>query len=114
MAETIFSKIVDKSIPANIVFEDEYLLAFTDVNPQAPVHILIIPKKPIESLNLIEEDDSTLIGKMVLAAKRLACDFGISESGYRLVFNCNRDGGQTVFHLHCHLLGGRNFSWPPG
>ncbi|MFN3306103.1 MAG: histidine triad nucleotide-binding protein [Candidatus Kapaibacteriota bacterium] len=114
MADTIFSKIIRKEIPADIVYEDNDVLAFKDIAPQAPVHILIIPKKEIPTVNEIEEGDATLIGKLFLVAKQLATKFGISESGYRLVINCNKDAGQAVYHLHLHLLGGRKFSWPPG
>lgn len=114
MSETIFSKIIKKEIPADIVYEDNEILAFKDIAPQAPVHILIIPKKEIPTANDIEEEDQSLIGKMFLVAKQLAKKFGIAESGYRLVINCNKDAGQAVFHLHLHLLGGRKFTWPPG
>ncbi len=114
MGETIFSKIIKKEIPADIVYEDNEILAFKDIAPQAPVHILIIPKKEIPTANDIEEEDQSLVGKMFLVAKQLAKKFGIAESGYRLVINCNKDAGQAVFHLHLHLLGGRKFTWPPG
>lgn len=114
MSETIFSKIIKKEIPADIVYEDNEILGFKDIAPQAPVHILIIPKKEIPTANDIEEEDQSLIGKMFLVAKQLAKKFGIAESGYRLVINCNKDAGQAVFHLHLHLLGGRKFTWPPG
>ena len=111
---TIFSKIINKEIPAEIVYEDDELLAFNDINPQAPVHILIIPKKEIKTLNDIQIEDKDILGKMILLAKDLAKKHKIDESGYRTVFNCNDDGGQTVFHIHLHLLGGRQLSWPPG
>jgi histidine triad (HIT) family protein len=111
MADTIFSKIIKREIPAAIVFEDDELLAFKDINPQAPVHILIIPKKPVPSVNDLSDSDAMLIGKIVLRAKELAKEFGIAESGYRLVFNCNSDGGQEVYHLHCHLIGGKKLKW---
>ena len=114
MSETIFTKIINKEIPAQIEYEDDEILAFDDINPQAPVHILIIPKKPIPTLNDLTENDAELLGKIVLVAKKLAADKGISEKGYRLVFNCNSWGGQEVYHIHCHLLGGRQMKWPPG
>ena len=111
---TIFTKIINKEIPADIVYEDDELLAFNDIAPQAPVHILIIPKKEIETLNNLKIEDSLIIGKMLLLAKDLAKKHGIDQTGYRTVFNCNDDGGQTVFHIHLHLLGGRQLGWPPG
>lgn len=114
MSETIFSKIIRKEIPAQIVFEDDEVLAFRDVNPQAPTHILIIPKKPIATLNDLQPEDAPLIGKLYLVAKQLAAELGLADDGYRTVFNCNRHGGQEVYHLHLHLLGGRQMTWPPG
>ena len=111
---TIFSKIINKEIPAEIVYEDDELLAFNDINPKAPVHILIIPKKEIKTLNDVQIEDKDILGKMILLAKDLAKKHKIDESGYRTVFNCNDDGGQTVFHIHLHLIGGRSLSWPPG
>ena len=114
MAKTIFQKIIDRELPAKIVFEDNDIIAFWDVNPVAPIHILIVPKKIITSINDIEDQDRDLIGRMFLVAKDLAKEFKISENGFRTVFNTNDDGGQTVYHLHLHLLGGRKMSWPPG
>jgi histidine triad (HIT) family protein len=114
MGETIFGKIIKKEIPAEIVYEDDEVLAFKDIAPQAPVHILIIPKKEIPTSNDIADEDAPLIGKLFVVAKKLARDFGVAESGYRLVINCNKDAGQAVYHLHLHLLGGRKFAWPPG
>jgi len=114
MSETIFSKIIRREIPADIVYEDNEVLAFKDINPQAPVHILIIPKKPIATLNDIQPEDTPLIGKLFLVAKQIAAEQGFAEQGYRTVFNCNRDGGQEVYHIHLHLLAGRSFAWPPG
>jgi len=114
MSETIFSKIIRRDIPADIVYEDNEVLAFKDINPQAPVHILIIPKKPIATLNDIQPEDAPLIGKLFLVAKQIAAEQGFAEQGYRTVFNCNRDGGQEVYHIHLHLLAGRSFAWPPG
>ncbi|MDC0145130.1 histidine triad nucleotide-binding protein [bacterium] len=111
---TIFSKIINKEIPAEIVYEDDELLAFNDINPQAPVHILIIPKKEIKTLNDIKPEDQEIMGKMMLLAKDLAKENNIDKSGYRTIFNCNDDGGQTVFHIHLHLIGGRPLNWPPG
>jgi len=111
---TIFSKIINKEIPAEIVYEDDELLAFNDINPQAPVHILIIPKKEIKTLNDIESEDQEIMGKMMLLAKDLAKQNNIDKSGYRTIFNCNDDGGQTVFHIHLHLIGGRSLNWPLG
>ena len=114
MAKTIFQKIIDRELPAKIVFEDKDIIAFLDVNPVAPIHILIVPKKIITSINDIEDQDRDLIGRMFLVAKDLAKEYKISENGFRTVFNTNDDGGQTVYHLHLHLLGGRKMSWPPG
>lgn len=114
MAETIFSKIIRKEISAEIVFEDEEILAFKDINPQAPIHILLIPKKEIPSINEVEIEDAELIGKLVIRAKLIAKEFGFDSDGYRLVFNCNQHGGQDVYHIHLHLLGGRQMKWPPG
>ena len=112
---SIFKKIIDREIPADIVFENEHVLAFKDVNPVAPHHILIIPKKEIATVNDIsEEHDKALIGEMFVAAKNIAKELEINDKGYRLVLNCNEDAGQTVFHIHMHLLGGRKLSWPPG
>ena len=114
MSETIFSKIIRKEIPADIVFEDEDILAFRDINPQAPHHILLIPKKEIATINDVESNDAELIGKIVIRAKLIAKELGFAEDGYRLVFNCNKHGGQDVYHIHLHLLGGRQMKWPPG
>lgn len=104
---TIFKKIIDKEIPADIVYETGEILAFRDINPQAPTHILIVPKKEIPTVDDIEETDAALIGQLVIAAKQIAREQGIAESGYRLIVNCRDDGGQEVYHLHLHLLGGR-------
>lgn len=103
----LFCKIVDRELSADIVFEDDELLAFRDVSPQAPIHLLVIPKRHIASVNELDAGDAELPGKLVLRAGVLARDAGIADSGYRLVVNCNPDGGQTVFHVHLHLLGGR-------
>jgi histidine triad (HIT) family protein len=114
MSDTIFSKIIRREIPADIVYEDEEILAFRDINAQAPTHVLFIPRRPISTLNALEETDAVLVGKLVLAATGYAKSQGFSEDGYRLVINCNDLGGQTVFHLHLHLLAGRQMQWPPG
>ena len=114
MNKTIFEKIIDKEIPANIHYEDENIIAIDDINPVAPVHILIIPKKKISTLNEIEDIDINLVGKLFKIAKFLARKFEIDKSGYRTIFNCNEDGGQTVFHIHLHLIGGKKLGWPPG
>ncbi|MEW9572531.1 histidine triad nucleotide-binding protein [Rhodanobacter sp. Si-c] len=114
MADTIFDKIIRREIPADIVYEDEELLAFRDVNPQAPVHVLFIPKKPIATLNDATAEDAALLGRLLLAAADYARREGFADQGYRTVVNCNEYGGQTVFHLHLHLLAGRHMHWPPG
>jgi histidine triad (HIT) family protein len=114
MSDTIFSRIIRREIPATIVFENDRILAFRDINPQAPVHILIIPKKPIATLNDVAPEDAPLIGELFMVATELALAEGIASSGYRTVFNCNSAGGQEVYHLHLHLLGGRQMTWPPG
>lgn len=112
---TIFSKIISKEIPADIVYESESILAFKDINPQAPIHILIIPKIEIPKVTDIKgEEHAELLGKMVDTANNLAKEMGIDEDGFRLVFNCGNNGGQEVYHLHLHLLGGRRMKWPPG
>lgn len=114
MSDDLFEKIIRREIPADIVLEDDEVLAFRDVNPQAPTHILIIPKRRIATLNDAESADAELLGQLVLTARRIAADQGIAEDGYRLVFNCNDHGGQSVYHIHLHLLGGRAMGWPPG
>ena len=114
MDDSLFTRIIKREIPADIIYEDEYLIAINDINPQAPVHILIIPKKQIPTINDANMEDTELLGKIILTAKRLAVERNISDNGYRLVFNCNEEAGQTVFHIHCHLLGGRPMHWPPG
>ena len=111
---SLFTKIINREIPVDIVYEDEEIIAFNDINPQAPVHVLIVPKKEIVTLNDLELDDQEIIGKMFLTAKKLAVKLNIDKTGYRTVFNCNEHGGQTVFHIHLHLLGGRKLVWPPG
>jgi histidine triad (HIT) family protein len=115
MAEkTIFKKIIDGEIPADIVHDDEFCLAFKDVAPQAPTHVLVIPKKEIPSLAELTAEDQALVGHILLVIKRLADEFGLAAGGYRVVTNCGSDGGQVVKHLHFHLLGGRVMEWPPG
>jgi histidine triad (HIT) family protein len=114
MSDTLFGKIAAGEIPADIVYEDEDVVAFRDIGPQAPTHILVIPRKPIPTINDLEAEDAELIGKMFLAAKQIAAQEGIAEAGYRTVINCNAQAGQTVYHLHLHLLGGRPMQWPPG
>ena len=111
---TIFSKIINKEIHADILFENDKILAFRDISPQAPVHFLVIPKKEIRTINDINEEDKSLIGELFIVAKEIAKKEGIAEKGYRTIFNCNEHGGQTVYHIHLHVLGGRQLEWPPG
>jgi histidine triad (HIT) family protein len=111
--KTIFKKIIDREIPADIVYEDDLCLAFNDISPQAPTHVLLIPKKEIPTVNDLTEDDQQLVGHMFLAASRLARQLG-ADSGYRLIVNCGPDAGQEVYHIHIHLLAGRKMTWPPG
>ena len=113
VARTIFQRIIDKEIPAKIVHEDDRCLAFHDVAPQAPVHVLVIPKKEITNLSATTVEDQALLGHLLLVAKQVAEQLDLSN-GYRTVINCGRDGGQSVDHLHIHLLGGRSLHWPPG
>ncbi|HET8709917.1 MAG TPA: histidine triad nucleotide-binding protein [Spongiibacteraceae bacterium] len=114
MTDCLFCKIAAKQIPAKIVLEDDHIVAFRDISPQAPSHILIIPRQHISTVNDAQIEHAALIGHMMLSASRLAEAEGIAQSGYRLVMNCNNDGGQTVYHIHLHLLGGRGMRWPPG
>jgi len=111
MSNSIFTKILNKEIPSKIIYEDEFVFAINDINPVAPIHILIIPKEEIPTVNDINEENSFIMGKIILAAKKIASDLNIAEKGYRLIYNCNEDGGQTVFHIHCHLLGGKKLTW---
>jgi histidine triad (HIT) family protein len=106
-SDCLFCKIVRRELPGTVVFEDDWLLAFRDVSPQAPTHILIVPKRHVATVNDLEEGDAELAGRLILRAQALAREEGIDETGYRLVMNCNAEGGQTVYHLHLHLLGGR-------
>ena len=114
MPETIFAKILRKEIPADLVHEDEQCIAFRDINPQAPTHVLIIPRKAFASIEAMQDEDAPLVGHLFLVARDIARKFGLNESGYRLVINNGGNAGQTVFHLHVHLLGGRPMTWPPG
>jgi histidine triad (HIT) family protein len=114
MTNCIFCRIASGEIPANVVYEDEHVVAFRDLNPQAPTHVLVVPRRHIATLNDVSEEDAALIGRMYLAAKAVAAADGVAERGYRTVFNCNAEAGQSVFHLHLHLLGGRIMEWPPG
>lgn len=114
MADCLFCKIAAREIPGDVVHEDERLVAFSDVNPQAPTHVLIVPRRHISTLNDLTDDDTELVGGMVRLAARIAAAGGHAEAGYRTVFNCNAAAGQTVFHIHLHLLAGRDLTWPPG
>lgn len=114
MPDCLFCKIVSGEIKGNIVFEDEHLVAFRDINPQAPMHVLIVPRRHIASLNELAPSDDALVGELVRRAAAIAKQEGHAERGYRTVFNCNAGAGQTVFHIHLHVLGGRTFRWPPG
>lgn len=111
--KTIFQQIIDREMDADIVHEDDQCVAFRDINPQAPTHILIVPRKPIPSIDDLSEEDKELVGHLYLVARDLAQEEGL-DSGYRTVINCGDDGGQSVYHLHLHLLGGRSMTWPPG
>ena len=110
----LFCKIIKQEIPATLVYEDDSVLAFEDVNPQAPVHILVIPRKHISTTLEITDEDNELIGRMYQVASKIAKDRKVADSGFRLVMNCNKDAGQAVFHIHLHLLAGRPMNWPPG
>ena len=114
MSDCLFCKFVSGEIKPDVVYEDEDVLAFRDVNPQAPIHALVIPKRHISTLNDLQPEDAELVGKLYLAAKQVAEEEGIAEPGYRTLINCNAEAGQTVFHVHLHVLGGRAMGWPPG
>lgn len=114
MTDCLFCKIVNHEIPARVVYEDDEMFAFEDINPQAPVHILIIPKEHYASLNDVPEEKKNLLGRLLLQAKQIARSKGLGEKGYRIVLNTGRDSGQEVFHIHFHVLGGRRMTWPPG
>ena len=114
MADCLFCKMVSGEIKPDIVFEDDEVLAFRDVNPQAPMHVLVIPKTHIPTVNDLTPEHTGLVGRMYLAAQKIAADEGVAEPGYRLVMNCNSEAGQSVYHIHLHVLGGRPMAWPPG
>ena len=114
MADCLFCRVIAGQIPGAIVYQDDRLVAFKDINPQAPMHILIVPRRHIASLNALASGDDALVGEMVRRAAALAAEAGYADRGYRTVFNCNADAGQTVFHIHLHVLAGRTLSWPPG
>ena len=114
MSDCIFCKIIDGDIPSQKIYEDDDVFAFKDLNAQAPLHVLIIPKKHIPTINALETNDADVVGKLYLAAKKIAADKGYADDGYRAVMNCGESAGQTVFHIHLHLLAGRNLTWPPG
>ena len=111
---TLFEKIIAREIPADIVYEDDLVLAFNDINPQSPVHVLVIPKKPIPRIAEAEPEDHQVLGHLLLKAKKIAADLGLHENGFRLVINNGKDAGESVPHLHLHILGGRTMQWPPG
>jgi histidine triad (HIT) family protein len=113
MSDTIFTKIINKEIPADILYEDDLCLAFKDIQAQAPVHFLVIPKKPIATINDIQEEDKALVGHLFWVAKSIAAEQGVAEQGYRTVMNCNEYGGQSVYHIHLHVLAGKPLGWPP-
>ena len=114
MSKTLFEKVIDREIPAQIVYEDDLVLAFRDIKPVAPTHVLIVPKKPIPRMNAAGPSDHQVLGHLLLKAAELAAQLGLKETGYRLVINNGPDAGESVPHLHCHILGGRALSWPPG
>ena len=114
MSLTLFEKIIARQIPARIVYEDDLVLAMHDIHPQSPIHVLIIPKKPVPRIAEAQPEDQPLLGHLLLKAAEVAAQLGLSESGYRLVINSGPDGGESVPHLHCHILGGRPMGWPPG
>jgi histidine triad (HIT) family protein len=111
---TLFEKIIARQIPAQIVYEDDLVLAFRDINPQAPTHVLIVPKKPLPRIAEAKDEDQGLLGHLLLKAAEVAEKVGLKDGGYRLVINNGRNGGESVPHLHCHILGGRQMNWPPG
>ena len=114
MADCLFCRVIRREIPASIVYEDDRLVAFNDINPQAPLHALVVPKRHIDSLNALTAQDDGLVGEMIRRAAAIAREKGFADRGYRTVFNTNADAGQTVFHIHLHLLAGRGLHWPPG
>ena len=114
MPDCLFCKIINREIPASIVYEDERVMAFNDIDPQGPTHVLVVPKVHIATLNDLQPGDDAIVGEVVRRAAAIARERGIDASGFRTVFNTNRDAGQTVFHIHLHLIGGRSLAWPPG
>ncbi|CAL7963270.1 purine nucleoside phosphoramidase [Gammaproteobacteria bacterium] len=112
--DCIFCKIVAGTLPANIIYQDKEIIAFDDMYPKAPEHKLIIPRKHIATINDLSSEDESLVGRMIFVAKKLAAELEIAQTGYRISINCNKDGGQVVYHLHLHLMGGRSLHWPPG
>jgi histidine triad (HIT) family protein len=111
--ETLFTKIINREIPADIIYEDDLVLAFNDINPHAPVHFLVIPKKVIPTINDIQPEDREVVGHLYTVAAKLAAEMGFAEDGYRAVMNCNHNGGQSVYHIHLHVLAGKPLGWPP-
>ena len=111
--KTLFERIMDREIPANIIYEDDHCIVFRDINPQAPTHVLVVPRKPIPTLDDVTDEEIALAGHLLLVARKIAADEGLT-AGYRVVVNCGEDGGQSVDHLHVHMLGGRKLKWPPG
>ena len=114
MPDCLFCKIIAGQIPGTILYKDERVVVLKDINPQAPMHVLVVPRRHVGSLNELSDNDDALVGELVRRAAAVAAEHGYAEGGYRTVFNCNADAGQTVFHIHLHVLGGRRFSWPPG
>lgn len=113
-SDCLFCKIVSGEMDADVVYEDDNVLAFRDINPQAPTHVLVVPRKHVATINDLEADDAATVGALFLAAKKIAAEEGVADDGYRVTMNCNEGAGQSVFHIHLHLLGGRSFRWPPG
>jgi histidine triad (HIT) family protein len=114
MADCLFCRLIAREIPASIVYEDDRVIAFNDIDPQGPTHVLVVPKRHIATLNDLTPEDDAIVGEVVRRAASIAADRGIAAGGFRVVFNTNRDAGQTVFHIHLHLIGGRSLAWPPG
>jgi histidine triad (HIT) family protein len=112
--DCLFCKIVDGGLPAEIVYENDSLIAFRDIDPKAPTHILLIPRRHVATMNELQDGDHSLVGQLLVAAARIAADEGLADDGYRVVMNCNEAAGQSVFHIHLHLMGGRRMTWPPG
>ena len=112
--DCLFCKILDGEVPADVIYEDETMIAFRDINPKAPTHVLLIPRRHIATMNDLQESDVSVAGELFTTAAKIAADEGLAEDGYRVVMNCNEAAGQSVFHIHLHLLGGRRMSWPPG